>query len=166
MYLLYTFPPELHTHTHTHTQTHFWLPCSNLFNPSKKIPFGSAANRNKEKPKTYQHLYVFTRRKLTPISWTLKNIYTCTSMWIVDVLNVKFSVFWNITPCSPLKGYRRFGGTYRLRFRGRRISRARNQRESKWKTKQSAQVKITLRLTVSQSVNRSVLVSSSIWCSW
>jgi hypothetical protein len=49
--------------------------------------------------------------------------------------------------------------TYRLYFRGRRISRARDQRESKWKTEQSAQVKVTLRLTVSQFV----LVSSSVW---
>jgi hypothetical protein len=54
--------------------------------------------------------------------------------------------------------------TYRLHFRGRRISRARNQREIKWKTEQSAQVKVTLRLTVSQSVNQFVLASSSVWC--
>jgi hypothetical protein len=31
-----------------------------------------------------------------------------------------------------LKVSRRFGGTYRLNLQGRRISRARNQRESKW----------------------------------
>jgi hypothetical protein len=25
---------------------------------------------------------------------------------------MKSTVFWDITPCSPLKVYRRFGGTY------------------------------------------------------
>jgi hypothetical protein len=37
-----------------------------------------------------------------------------------------------ITPCSLLKFNRRFGETYHLHLQGRRISRARNQRESRW----------------------------------
>jgi hypothetical protein len=80
---------------------------------------------------------------------------------MVDILNVNISVFWDITPCSPLKGNRSFGA-YRLHFQGPRISRGRNQRESKWKAEQSAQVKVTLRLTV----NQFVLVSNSIWGLW
>jgi hypothetical protein len=36
------------------------------------------------------------------------------------------TVFWDITPCSPLKVNRRFGGTYRLYLQGRRISGAGN----------------------------------------
>jgi hypothetical protein len=44
----------------------------------------------------------------------------------------KSTIFWDITPCSPLKFNRRFGGTHRLCLQGRRISRARNQRESRW----------------------------------
>jgi hypothetical protein len=36
----------------------------------------------------------------------------------------------DITPCSPLKVNRRFGGTYRLYLLGRRINQARNQREA------------------------------------
>jgi hypothetical protein len=39
MYLLYIFPPELHTR----------LRCYDFFNPSKKNSFGCAANRNIEK---------------------------------------------------------------------------------------------------------------------
>jgi hypothetical protein len=35
--------------------------------------------------------------------------------------------FWDITPGSPLKVNRRFGGTYRLHLQGRRISRSRKQ---------------------------------------
>jgi hypothetical protein len=41
---------------------------------------------------------------------------------------MKSTVFWDITPCSPLKATRHFGGTCRLRLQGR-ISRARYQRE-------------------------------------
>jgi hypothetical protein len=39
--------------------------------------------------------------------------------------------FWDITPCSPLKFNRRFGRTCRLHLQGRKISQARNQRDSR-----------------------------------
>jgi hypothetical protein len=45
---------------------------------------------------------------------------------------VKRTIFWAVAPCSPLKVNRRFGRTYSLHLQGRWISRARNQRESKW----------------------------------
>jgi hypothetical protein len=37
----------------------------------------------------------------------------------------KRSIFWNITPRSPMKVNRRFGGSYRLNFQGRIVSQAR-----------------------------------------
>jgi hypothetical protein len=40
------------------------------------------------------------------------------------------SIFWDLTPCSPLKVNRRFGGTFRFHVQGRRISQVRNQREA------------------------------------
>jgi hypothetical protein len=40
------------------------------------------------------------------------------------------TIFWDIMLCSPLKVNRHFGGTYCLHIQGRRISQARNQRES------------------------------------
>jgi hypothetical protein len=48
---------------------------------------------------------------------------------------MKSTIFWDITPCSSLKVNRRFGRTYRLHLYGRKISRARNQRETeeKWR---------------------------------
>jgi hypothetical protein len=46
----------------------------------------------------------------------------------------------DITPYSPLKVNRRFGGTYRLHLQGRRISPTRNQRESKWQAEPSFEV--------------------------
>jgi hypothetical protein len=45
---------------------------------------------------------------------------------------MKTTIFWDMTPCSPLKINRRFGGAYRLHLQVRRISRARNQRESRY----------------------------------
>jgi hypothetical protein len=43
----------------------------------------------------------------------------------------KSTLCWDITPCSPLKVNRRFGGIYRLHLQGRSISRLRNQRETR-----------------------------------
>jgi hypothetical protein len=47
---------------------------------------------------------------------------------VQDLLAVtmKSTVFWAVTPCS-LERDRRFGGTYRLHFQGRRVSQAWNQ---------------------------------------
>jgi hypothetical protein len=45
---------------------------------------------------------------------------------------MKSTIFWDITPCSPLTVNRRFGGTCRLDLHDRRISLPRNQRESRW----------------------------------
>jgi hypothetical protein len=39
-----------------------------------------------------------------------------------ELLIVKTSIFWDATPCSPLKFNRRFGGIYCLHLQGRRIS--------------------------------------------
>jgi hypothetical protein len=41
---------------------------------------------------------------------------------ILTSVVVKSSIFWDITPCSPLKVNRRFGGTYRLHIQGLRTS--------------------------------------------
>jgi hypothetical protein len=56
---------------------------------------------------------------------------------INQYLNVGFEgltavASWDITPCSPLKVNTCFGARSRLHLQGRRISRARNQRESMW----------------------------------
>jgi hypothetical protein len=43
---------------------------------------------------------------------------------------MKNSIFRDITPCSPLKVNRRFGGTCRLHLHGRRINQERNKHEA------------------------------------
>jgi hypothetical protein len=45
---------------------------------------------------------------------------------------MKSTIFWDITPCSPLSFNRHFGEIYRLHLQGQKISRARNQRETRW----------------------------------
>jgi hypothetical protein len=45
---------------------------------------------------------------------------------------MKNSLFWDITPCSPFRVNRRFGGEGRQHLQGRRISQGRNQHESRW----------------------------------
>jgi hypothetical protein len=57
------------------------------------------------------------------IHWFLNPINSVDSIGF-EVLTavVRSSIYWNITPCSPLKVNRRFGETYRLHLQGRRIS--------------------------------------------
>jgi hypothetical protein len=43
---------------------------------------------------------------------------------------MKISVSWHITPCSPLKVNRRFGGTHRLHLQLRIINQARKEHEA------------------------------------
>jgi hypothetical protein len=45
---------------------------------------------------------------------------------------MKCSIIWYITPFSPLKSNRSFGGPCRLHLQGRRISQVGNRRESRW----------------------------------
>jgi hypothetical protein len=40
---------------------------------------------------------------------------------VFTVVVMKSIIFWEMMPCSPLSCNRRFGGTYRLHFQGRRI---------------------------------------------
>jgi hypothetical protein len=69
----------------------------------------------------------------------------------------KSTILYDITPCSPLKINRRFGGTYHLHFQSRRISQARNQREGRWQADQSA--RLDYDVWVEESVTRSTLAS-------
>jgi hypothetical protein len=63
---------------------------------------------------------------LSQITFTNRE-YSYVRFEILKAVVMKSSIFWDITPCSPLKTNRRFRGTCRLHLQGR-ISRARNQR--------------------------------------
>jgi hypothetical protein len=62
---------------------------------------------------------------------SLENVFTekNTNVWISSLKSI---IFRDITPCSPLKFNRCFGGTYRLHLQCRRICRTRYQRDSRW----------------------------------
>jgi hypothetical protein len=51
---------------------------------------------------------------------------------VLTAVVMKNTIFWGMTPCSPLSANRRFGRTYRFHLQGQRISQARNRRESMW----------------------------------
>jgi hypothetical protein len=44
---------------------------------------------------------------------------------------MKSTIFWDMTPCSPLSFNRRFGGIYRLHLHGRRNKFSKNQQTSR-----------------------------------
>jgi hypothetical protein len=52
-----------------------------------------------------------------------EDIYLFVGFEVLTPVVMESTIFWNITPCTPLKFNRRFGGTYRLHLYGRRISR-------------------------------------------
>jgi hypothetical protein len=49
---------------------------------------------------------------------------------VLTAVVMKCTIFWDITPCSPSKVNRRFGGTCRFHFQSQRIRKARNQHEA------------------------------------
>jgi hypothetical protein len=51
---------------------------------------------------------------------------------VLTAVVTKSTIFWDITPCSSLTVNRRFEGTHRLHLHGWKISREKNQRESRW----------------------------------
>jgi hypothetical protein len=53
---------------------------------------------------------------------TMMMMITVICVEINTVGYLKFSVFWDITPCIPLKANRRFGGTCCLHLQNQRIS--------------------------------------------
>jgi hypothetical protein len=48
---------------------------------------------------------------------------------VLTAVEMKILFFWDITPYSPVKVNRHFGGTNSPYLQGRRVSQARNQRE-------------------------------------
>jgi hypothetical protein len=66
---------------------------------------------------------------------------------VLRAVTMKNSIFWDVTPCIPVKVYRRFGGTYYLYPQGRRVSQASDHEET------SSTALPTIPLTHETSVN-------------
>jgi hypothetical protein len=56
--------------------------------------------------------------------------YICIRFEVLTAVVMKSSIFWDITPCSPLNVNNCFGGTCRLNLQGRRKSQVKYQREA------------------------------------
>jgi hypothetical protein len=88
---------------------------------------------------------------------------------VLTAVIMKITIFWDITPCSPLSVNRRFGGTYCLHLQGRKISRARSQCKSRWQAepKVNRRFRGTYRLlqgqSASQASNQQKQAAGSVW---
>jgi hypothetical protein len=86
------------------------------------------------------------------------NNYTNRLLTSHSTLQLKSSIFWDITPCSALKVNRHFKETFRLNLQGRKICRGRNQREIKCQAElvSSSAHSSTLKMEVTCSSGKSV----------
>jgi hypothetical protein len=92
--------------------------CDQVFEPQQKID---------NRCGTVRVVVLASMDAVPNMQW--KYVYLCTT-WSSHSMVTQSAILWDITPCSPLKVNRRFGGTCRLRCQSRRISKARNQRET------------------------------------
>jgi hypothetical protein len=76
---------------------------------------------------------------------------------------MKSTIFWNTTPCSPLKVNWRFGGTYHLHIQGQRICRARNKCEAGGKRSSCSTYFSTLKMDALFSSETSVGFQLTTW---
>jgi hypothetical protein len=58
----------------------------------------------------------------TVLKYYYKVTFNYVGFEVLTAVVMKNSVFWDITPCSPLKVKRRMGETCRLHLQGRRVS--------------------------------------------
>jgi hypothetical protein len=75
-------------------------------------------NQNKRKRKYVQLKFSSETCSQTPL--------ICVGAEVLTVVIMKSSIFWDRTPCSPLKVNRRFAGPCRFQIQGSRVSLARN----------------------------------------
>jgi hypothetical protein len=71
-------------------------------------------------------------------TWSHKNYYFFKLRKVSRIWGSRSGCYneYLLSPCSPLKVNRLFGGTYCLHVQGRKISGVRNQRESRWQVKE------------------------------
>jgi hypothetical protein len=98
-----------------------WFDWKGVWEDGGKVNSAKAYTRNDESSRSiFNGCYII---KLNSVALVCER----TNVKIMESTN-----FWDMTPCSPLKVNRRFGGTCCLHLQGRIINRARNQRERRW----------------------------------
>jgi hypothetical protein len=68
----------------------------------------------------------------TSEAFVLKQNFSWCRFEILTAVVTKNSLFWDITPCSPLKLKQYFGEIYHIHLQGRRIISEKNKREIMW----------------------------------
>jgi hypothetical protein len=63
-----------------------------------------------------------------PKRFLLRLIFRCVGFEVLTAMNMKSTVFWDVTPCSS-ETDRRFGGAYRLHIHSWRVGQARKQKK-------------------------------------
>jgi hypothetical protein len=71
-----------------------------------------------------------SQQRFIHINVTNLTTYNHVGFEVLTAVVMKITIFWDIMLCSPLNVNRHFGGTYHLHLQGRRMRRAKNQRES------------------------------------
>jgi hypothetical protein len=91
--------------------------------------------------------------------------YICLGFEVFTAVVMKSTIFWDITRCSLLNANRRFRGTYCLHLQCRRISHARNHRESRWQAELSLSpaYSSTLKMEAICSSEKSVDIQGTAW---
>jgi hypothetical protein len=83
--------------------------CKPIFNPMPNLATEASAFRMRRHSQQYMRKYF--------------------GLDVLTEVVIKNPVFWDITPCCPLKINRNFGEIFRLHLQDRRINQARNQYE-------------------------------------
>jgi hypothetical protein len=105
-----------------------------LFSVQWLLVIGGHAARKGEIRIAWNILVERSERKM-PLEWPRYRSEDNNKMGLINEIvfeavkriNVKSSIFWDITSCSPLKFNRLFGGTCLLRLQGWKVSWAKNQ---------------------------------------
>jgi hypothetical protein len=102
-----------------------WVRSSSEFGRKISVKDGSSSGslRTLYNLKDVREIRVFVRN-ITIISTEIEN--KCLRFEVLTALIMKGSVFWDITPCSPLEANKRFGETWCLHLRDRRVFQASN----------------------------------------
>jgi hypothetical protein len=70
---------------------------------------------------SWDTLYICVLSRLNGLDFVVEKNFV--GFEVLTAVVMRSSIFWNITPCSPLKVNRRFGGIFRLHLWGSRKQR-------------------------------------------
>jgi hypothetical protein len=82
------------------------------------------------------HFWLLTEHFFTPLVSRSERERNHAVFLVLSPVVMKCSIFWAITPYSPLNVKRIFEWTWRLHIQGRKVNQARNQPQSRWQAEE------------------------------